>query len=135
MGSQENEFSTSELTLRSVDERIKQATDPVLRQVEELFFLLTNRTELESAGNSETSDSRRDNTSASPSGSRYEIRIGAGKTFDEKTVMFMLYLCYQIVNRAGWFFEGSFSEEYEFNLFADFQPFYRGIVTVSSINN
>ena len=31
-----DETSADELTLRSVDERIKQATDPILRRVEEL---------------------------------------------------------------------------------------------------
>ena len=34
MDSQENEMSTDELTLRSVAERIKQATDPILSRVE-----------------------------------------------------------------------------------------------------
>ena len=34
MDSQETELSASELLLRSVDERIKQAPDPILRQVE-----------------------------------------------------------------------------------------------------
>ena len=35
-----NETSSDELTSRSVDERIKQATDPILRRVEELCVLL-----------------------------------------------------------------------------------------------
>ena len=35
-----NETSSDELTSRSVDERIKQATDPILRRVEELCALL-----------------------------------------------------------------------------------------------
>ena len=35
-----NETSTDALTLRSVDERIKQATGPLLRRVEELCALL-----------------------------------------------------------------------------------------------
>ena len=41
-----------ELILRSVDERIKQATDPILPRVEELCALLAGRTQMESAGNS-----------------------------------------------------------------------------------
>ena len=37
--SQENEFSPSEITLRSLDERIKQAIYPILRHVEEICVL------------------------------------------------------------------------------------------------
>ena len=59
-----------ELTLRSVDERIKQATDPILRRVEELCALLATRTEMESAGNSEATGSRRDREFSSPSCNR-----------------------------------------------------------------
>ena len=33
MNSLEHEFSINELTLRSVDERSKQVTDPILRQI------------------------------------------------------------------------------------------------------
>ena len=55
MDTQEIETAADELTLRSVDERIKQATDPVLRRVEELSALLLSRAEMESAGNSEES--------------------------------------------------------------------------------
>ena len=72
MNSQKNESSTSELTLTSVDERIKQATDPILRQVEELCALLASRTESESSGNSEASGSTRDSTSTSLSGNRHD---------------------------------------------------------------
>ena len=43
-----NETSADELSLRSVDERIKQATDPILRRVEEVCALLASRTEVES---------------------------------------------------------------------------------------
>ena len=71
MDIQENEPSASELTLRSVDEWIKQATDPILRRVEEICVLLVSRTELKSTGNSEASGSRLDNTSTSPSGNRH----------------------------------------------------------------
>ena len=39
-----NETSTDELTLKSIDERIKQVTDPILRIVEELCVLLASRT-------------------------------------------------------------------------------------------
>ena len=61
-----------ELTLKSVDERIKQATDRILRRVEELCALLASRTEIESAGNSEASGSRRDRQFSSPSCKRYD---------------------------------------------------------------
>ena len=36
MDTPKNETSTDEPTLRSVDERIKQAIDPIIRRVEEL---------------------------------------------------------------------------------------------------
>ena len=64
--------SADELTLGSIDERIKQVTDPILTRAEELCVLLADRTEKESAGNSEASGSRCDNASASPSHSRYD---------------------------------------------------------------
>ena len=64
--------SADELTLRMVDERIKQATDPILRGVEELCALLAGRTEMESAGNSKASSSRRNNECVSPSHSRHD---------------------------------------------------------------
>ena len=66
------ETSADELTLRSVDERIKQATNPILRRVEELCALLASPTEMESAGNSEASGSRRNHESISPSRNRYD---------------------------------------------------------------
>ena len=53
-----NEISANELTLRSVNERIKQATDPIFRRVEILCASLVSRTEIESAGNSKISPSR-----------------------------------------------------------------------------
>ena len=63
---QEIDPFASELGLRSVDEEIKQAIDPILRRVEELRALLAGRTELVSAGNSEASVWRCDNASTSP---------------------------------------------------------------------
>ena len=45
MDSQENEFSTSELALKSVDERIRQATDSIRRRVEELSALLASQSD------------------------------------------------------------------------------------------
>ena len=60
-----------ELTLRSVDERIKQVTDPILRRVEELCALLASWTEVESAGNSKASGARQDREFSSPSRNRY----------------------------------------------------------------
>ena len=61
-----------ELTFRSVDERIKEAIDPILQRVEELCALVASRTEMESAGNSEASGSRRDRELSSPSHNRYD---------------------------------------------------------------
>ena len=65
-----NETSTDELTLKSGDERIKQATDTILRRVEELCAFLANQTEMESTGNSEASGWRRNQESFSPSRNR-----------------------------------------------------------------
>ena len=66
MNTQEIDTSADQSTLvRLVDERIKQATDPILR-LEELCALLVSQTEMESTGNSEVSDSKRDNASTSP---------------------------------------------------------------------
>ena len=59
-----------ELTLRSVDEVVKQATDTILGRIEELCALLASRTEMESAGNGEASGSRRNRESSSPSRNR-----------------------------------------------------------------
>ena len=67
-----DETPADELTLRSVDERIKQATDPILRRVGELRALLASRTEMESTGNNKASGSRRNHESIGPSRSRYE---------------------------------------------------------------
>ena len=66
MDSQEIELSGNKLRLRLLDERVKQATDPILRRVEELCVLLADRSESESTRNSEGSGSRRDNASTSP---------------------------------------------------------------------
>ena len=63
-----------ELTLRSVDERIDQATHPILRRVEELCALLASRTEMDSASNSKASGSRRTRESSSPTRNRYDSR-------------------------------------------------------------
>ena len=65
------ELSAGELTLRSVDERIKQTTDPVLRRVEEICALLAGRTKMESTGQTEASGSRRNHESISPSCNRH----------------------------------------------------------------
>ena len=60
------ETSTDEPTLISVDERIKQATDPILRRVEELCALLASRTEMETAGKNEASGPRSNHESYCP---------------------------------------------------------------------
>ena len=56
-----------------MDERIKQAIDPILRRVEEICTLLARRTEMESAGNGEASRSRRTRESINLSRNRYDI--------------------------------------------------------------
>ena len=73
------ETSGDELTLKSVDERIKQATDPILRRAEELCAILVGRTETESARNSEASGSRRNNESFSPSRKRRDSQCQPGR--------------------------------------------------------
>ena len=70
----ENETSADELTLRSVDERIEQTTDPILRRVEDLCALLASRTEIEYAGNSEASGSKRNRESINPSRNWFDIQ-------------------------------------------------------------
>ena len=66
------ETSAEELTLKLLGERIKQATDPIFRRVEELCALLLRRTEMESNGNSEASGWRRNIESISPSSSWHD---------------------------------------------------------------
>ena len=65
---------TDEPSLRSVDEGIKQATDPILSRIEELCALLASRAEMESAVNSEASGSSLNPESSSPSRNRYDTR-------------------------------------------------------------
>ena len=67
-----SETPDTELTTRSIDGKIKQATDPLLKTVEELCALLASRAEMESADNSEASGSRRDRELSSPSRNRYD---------------------------------------------------------------
>ena len=67
-----DETRTDELILRSVYERMKQATDPILRRVEKLCALLASRTEMKSAGNSEASGSRLNHEHSSPLRNRYD---------------------------------------------------------------
>ena len=68
-----------ELTLRSVEERTKQAADPILKRVEELFALLRSRTEKECAGYSGTSGSRCNRESSSPLRSQYHTHTTAAQ--------------------------------------------------------
>ena len=58
MEPRENEPSTSEITLSSVDDRTKQAT--ILRRKGELYALPASRIRLESTGNSKATSLRRD---------------------------------------------------------------------------
>ena len=71
MDTLKTETSIDELTLTSIDEQITQATDPILRQGEELCALLAGRTEMESTGNSEASGLRHNHQSISLSGNRH----------------------------------------------------------------
>ena len=94
MDTQANEASTDELTLRSVDERIKQATDPNLRRVEELCALLAGQTMMESGGNSEASGSRRNNDSFSPLRSGHDTpspQKGIGFYFQPLKLLVLVY--------------------------------------------
>ena len=88
MDSQEKEFSTSEVTLRSVDERIKQTTDSILRLVEELCPLEASGAKIESTAISKVTSSSHDNISSSFSGHRHDrgifqfhIKFCLGKIF------------------------------------------------------
>ena len=58
MNSLESEFSTSKVTPQSVNEQIKLATEPILRQVEKLCASFESGNELETAGNGETTSLR-----------------------------------------------------------------------------
>ena len=93
MDSQENESSDSDLTLIPVDEWIKQATDPILRRVEELCALLASRIELKSTGNSGASGSRRDNTSASP-------RVASTTCTLQYHIKYAFLSLYEIIGRS-----------------------------------
>ena len=73
MGPTVDETPADEFTFKSVGEKIKPATDPILRKIEEPFSLLASRTEMESAGKSEASGSRRNREYSSPSRNRYDI--------------------------------------------------------------
>ena len=66
------ETSTDDNTVWSVDERIKQATEPILRGMEELRALLASRTE---TGNREASSSKRKHEFNSRSRNHYDTRF------------------------------------------------------------
>ena len=70
MDSQDNDFSSSEVTHSLVNEQMKQATEPLLQQVELLCAVLASRNELETARNSEATVFGRRNTSNSPGDNR-----------------------------------------------------------------
>ena len=67
----ENGFPTSEVTHQSVNEQIKQATGPILRQVEKFCALLASRIEMEPTRHGEATGLRLDNTSASSAENRF----------------------------------------------------------------
>ena len=67
-----NETSAEEPSLKSVDKSIKQATDPILRRVEELRALLAGRIKVEYGIDSEASGLGRNHESISPSRDRYD---------------------------------------------------------------
>ena len=76
-----DETPADELMLRLVGERIKQATAQILRRVEELCAMIASRTEMESAGNSETSGSRCNHESISPSRHWYDTHEFSARSF------------------------------------------------------
>ena len=75
MNSQKNEFSTGEVTHQSVNDQIKLATEPILRQFETFCAMLANQKELETTGNSEATASGRENSSASSSENRCDTMV------------------------------------------------------------
>ena len=87
-----------ELTSWSVDEKIKQANNPILRRVIELCSLLASRTEKESTGNSETSSSRRDRGSSSPSRNWYDMVTGIQRTSQRRTQLQTANTMYNFTN-------------------------------------
>ena len=89
-----NETSTGELTLGSLDKRIKKATDSNIKRVEELCVLLAGRTEMESAENSEASGSRRSHESISLSRNRYDTDSGFRLAVSTSTPVTSLCQCF-----------------------------------------
>ena len=76
MDSQINEFSAGEVTHQSLNEQFKLATEPIFRQIERLCAQLTDRTDLNSTGSSETNGSRREDTSTNSADNRYDRTTG-----------------------------------------------------------
>ena len=73
MDSHESDFSSGEVTHQSVREKIRLAIEPILWQVERLVAQLTDRIELSTAGNSESSSGlRREDTCTSSVDKRLE---------------------------------------------------------------
>ena len=62
MYSQVSEFPAGMGTHQSVNEQFKLATEPILRQVEKLCALLADRTDWNTAGSFEATDSRREDS-------------------------------------------------------------------------
>ena len=73
MNTQENDFYSSDFTHQSLSAQINRATEPILRQVEKLCPLVTEGKELDTAGNSGATSSRRDDAPASSTDSCYDI--------------------------------------------------------------
>ena len=96
-----NDTSADELTLRSVDERIKQTTDPIFSRVEDLCALLASRTEMEYAGNSEASGSWPNHESISSLRNRYENDENQCSEKIEKIRSSLLLIYEKTVNSAS----------------------------------
>ena len=75
VNSQVDEFSAGEVTYQSVNEQIKLATESISRQVESLCALLADWTDLNTAGNSEATVPRIEDTSTNSEDNRCETRI------------------------------------------------------------
>ena len=70
MEPQDNEFSTSEETHQLLNAQFKLTIEPILKQIGKLCSLLAEWNELSTAGNSEATGSKREDTSASPADNR-----------------------------------------------------------------
>ena len=95
MDTQENDFSSNEVTHQLVRAQIELATEPILRQVEKVCALLTERDGLGTAGISEAAGSRRGETPASSSDNRSFLntfsQIPIFQSFNKRLMLPLFY--------------------------------------------